>query len=64
MHPVNAQGVSGLLEFLLASFLFIPSITLIIANFLLSAPGGFPLVPKSLAGMICFTARPLLPTPF
>ena len=26
MHPVNAQGVSGLLEFLLAGFLFIPSV--------------------------------------
>ena len=57
--PVNAQGVSGLLELLLAGFLFIPSITLIIANFLLSAPGRFSLVLKGLAWAICFTASGL-----
>ena len=58
--PVNTQGVSGLLEFLLTGFLFNPSITFIIAILLLSAPGRFSLVSRSLAGAICFTA-PALP---
>ena len=57
--PINAQGVSGLLELLLTGFLFIPSITLIIANCPLSAACGFSVVPKSLAGAICFTASAL-----
>ena len=57
--PINAQGVSGLLELLLTGFLFIPSITLIIASFLLSTPGGFSLVPEGFAGAICFTASAL-----
>ena len=58
--PVNAQGVSGLLEFLLTGFLFIPFLTFSIAILLLTAPGGFSVVLRSLAGAICFTA-PALP---
>ena len=59
MHPLNAQGVSGLLEFLLTGFLFIPSITIIIIGFLLSASGGISLVPKGVAGAIYFTTLAL-----
>jgi hypothetical protein len=58
---VNAQGVSGFLEFLLAGFLFISSITLIVAILLLTATGGFPLILRSLAGAACF-ATAALPT--
>ena len=57
--PVNAQGVSGLLEFLLAGFLFIPSITFIIAILFLPDPGGVSLVLRSLVGVICFTVSAL-----
>ena len=53
--PVNAQGVSGLLKLPLTGFLFIPSITLIITNFLLSTSGGLSFVPKGFAGAIYFT---------
>ena len=59
MHPANAQGVGGLLDFLLTSFLFIPSITLIITGFLLSTSGGLSMVPKGFAAAIYFTASTL-----
>jgi hypothetical protein len=47
---VNAQGISGLLELLLAGFLFISFITPIIAFLLLTASGRFPLILRGLAG--------------
>lgn len=47
---VNAQGINGLLELLLAGFLFIPFITLVIAFFLLMASSRFPLLLRDLAG--------------
>lgn len=57
--PVNAEGVSGLLKFLLTCFLFIPSITIITTSFLLSASGGVSLIPKGFAGAIYFTTSAL-----
>jgi hypothetical protein len=55
---VNAQGVSGLLELLLAGFLFISFITPIIA-FLLTASGRFPLILRGLAGATSSVASAL-----
>ena len=57
--PVNAQNVSGLLKLRFTSFLFIPSITLIITGFLLSTSAGLPLVLKGFAGAIYFTTLTL-----
>ena len=51
--PVNAHGVSCFLQFLLAGFLFISSITLIIAILLLTSSGGVSLILRSLAGAAC-----------
>ena len=53
------RGVCGLLKLLLTGFLFIPSITLIITGFLLSTSGGLSMVPKGLAGAVCFTTSAL-----
>ena len=59
MHPRQCIGRRCLLKLLLTSFLFIPSITLIITGFLLSTFGGLSLVPKGFAGAIYFTAPTL-----
>ena len=47
------------LFFVVLCFLFIPSITFIITDFLLSTSGGLSMVPKGFAGAVYFTTSAL-----